>query len=171
MAEVASEEERFADSVTEYQAALAIQTRLLPSWDRLVAQTHLFIALALEMVPNSHFGEESAEEKDKIVRKSFDDAIAHVGEAKRILGLRKKHILGYPDETAPLGASQTNGDSGDVKGKGKAKEGEVEKLEPQKKLSEKDEDELKDIDELSGELDLKVRCPARALVPQSRAAG
>lgn len=142
MAEVATESGRPEDGVKEYETALSIQSALLPPWNRLVAQTHLFIALALELVPTSNFADADAQ-KQEVAEKSFTRAVEHVQAAQGILAARKKHLLGYPDEGS------------DAKGKGKAVE-DVANLEPKKELSEKDKDEIKDIDELTVDLSEKV---------------
>lgn len=125
----------------EYEQALAIQSALLPKWDRLVAQTHLFIALALELVPTNAF--DSAEEEAQTAAKSFSAAMEHVEKAKEILRLREAHLKGIDTESD----------------KGKGKEGEAvnsNAAEAKQDLSEKDKDELKDIAELLVELDNKV---------------
>lgn len=129
------------DGVKEYEQALAIQTSLLPKWDRLVAQTHLFIALALELVPTNTF--DSAEEEGRVAAESFSKATEHVEKAKEILRLREAYLKGIDTESE----------------KGKGKEGEAVNgsgTEAKKELSEKDKDELKDIEELLVELDNKV---------------
>ena len=148
MAEVATESGRPEDGVKEYETALSIQSAILPSWNRLVAQTHLFIALALELVPSST-NDDSDSAKQEVAVKSFSSAIEHVEAAQGILSNRKKYLLGYSE----------NGS--DAKGKGKATE---ETLEAKKELSEKDKDEIKDIDELTGELSDKVSILFRQLI-------
>lgn len=142
MAEIATESGRPAEGVKEYETALSIQSSLLPAWDRLVAQTHLFIALALELVPSIE-ADQTEPARQETAEKSFGQAVEHVQAAQGILTLRKKHLLGYTDEAS------------DAKGKGKATDDSAD-LKPQKELSEKEKDELKDIDELFGDLNEKV---------------
>lgn len=145
MAEIATESGRPADGVKEYETALLIQTALLPPWDRLVAQTHLFIALALELVPSINFEDSDASKQD-VAEKSFGRAVEHVEAAQGILTQRKKHLLGYADGTS------------DAKGKSKAAAEDISNLEAQQELSEKDKDEINDINELMIELSEKVGC-------------
>jgi hypothetical protein len=95
--------------VKEYEQALAIQSSLLPSWDRLLAQTHLYIALALELVPTNTF--DSAEEEGKAATEAYAQATEHVEKAKAILRAREAHIKGLDVDA----------------GKGKGKEGEAVK--------------------------------------------
>ena len=126
MAEVATESARPEDGVKEYEAALAIQSAVLPKWDRLTAQTHLFIALALELIPNNQF--DAADEETKIAEESYSKAIDHIQSAKAILGARADYLK------------------------------QKDAADAESKPSEKDLDELKDIDELKSELDNKVSC-------------
>ena len=134
MAEVATESGRPEDGVTEYESALKIQKAILPPWDRLVAQTHLFTALALELVPNSQFG--AKEEEAETARTAFSKAVEQVQEAKKILKARELHIQGV-----------------DL-GKGKNKEGDG--VAANAILSERDQAELSDLEELQIDLDNKV---------------
>lgn len=113
----------------------------MPKWDRLVAQTHLFIALALELVPTNTF--DSAEEECRVAVESFSRATDHVEKAKEILRLRKAYLKGVDRDSD----------------KGKGKEDDAvngSNADGTKELTEKDRDELKDIEELLVELDNKV---------------
>lgn len=97
--------------------------------------------MALELVPTNAF--DSAEEEARTAAASFSAAMEHVEKAKEILRLREAHLKGIDTESD----------------KGKGKEGEAvngSESEANKELSEKDKDELKDIEELLTELDNKV---------------
>lgn len=133
------------DGVKEYETALSIQTALLEPYDRLVAQTHLFIALALELVPNNQFDSES--EEAKVSEESYGKAIEHVQHAKNVLRNRELFLKGLPLAS---------------EGKGKGRESEAgaanasEVADSSKTLSEREQEEIKDIAELQVELDNKV---------------
>lgn len=123
----------------EYETALRIQTSLLEDHDRTLAQTHLFIALALELVPTNQF--DGAAEEAKVAEASFTGAVQHVEKAKEVLKNRELYLKNIHQ------------------GKGKEKAGEEEKVNGSsevKALSEKDLDEIKDLEELRFELDNKV---------------
>lgn len=135
IAEVATESAQPDKGVEEYEAALAIQKSILPAWDRLIAQTHLFTALALELIPNNQFDAE--ENEARIAKEAYDKAIEHIQSAKDVLRLRDLHIKGIDE------------------GKGKQKEnGNI--ASSSKELSEKEKDEVEDIAGLQVELDNKV---------------
>jgi len=138
MAEVATEAGRPEDGVKEYETALSIQSSLLEPYDRLVAQTHLFIALALELVPTNAF--DSSKEEGKNAEEAYTKAIHHVEQAKQVLKNRELFLKGVK-----------------VDAKGKGKEGaSTGEFSSDKELTEKEQEEIKDIGELQIELDNKV---------------
>lgn len=128
----------------EYETALAIQSSILEPYDRLVAQTHLFIALALELVPTNAF--DSSKEEGKNAEEAYTKAIQHVEQAKQVLKNREMFLKGIKIDAKGKGKEGANGN---------AKAEEVSGSDG-KQLSEKEKEEVKDIAELQVELDNKV---------------
>lgn len=145
MAEVETESGRPENGVKEYEAALKIQSELLPPHDRLLAQTHMFIGLAYEIVPSTTDNQVDAQgEVQKRTIDCFEKAVAHVENAKAILIKRGNFLNGVEDAAEGKGKGKATGESAVLGTTGN------------KELSEKDKEELKDIAELIGDLDGKV---------------
>lgn len=158
----------------EYETALAIQQSELAGWDRLLSQTHFFLATTLEMLPSNTF--DDAQEEQRVKEHSYNEAIRHVQRSKEILRNRQLYLKGlYVEGSSSSGGKDESDALQDGKGKGKARELDQRQSlpaaatttttststaedaeQPKRELSEKDKEEIKDIDLLQGDLDLKV---------------
>ena len=119
--------------MAEYETALHIQSKILAPHDRILAQTHLFIALALELIPNNQF--DGASQEAKIAEDSFRKAVEQVQITKQVLSKREDYLKGQQDEDGKEGSAGKDDNPS---------------------RAEKDQEELKDLASLQIELDNKV---------------
>jgi HAT1-interacting factor 1 len=122
--------ENFPQAVQDYTSSLEIRKALLPGSSRALAYVHYQLGNVLELTPGRR-----------------DDALSHVEQALAGFKARLAEL-----NAAASGASASNGGA-DVKGKGKAT-GVSEEV---AKLNDKErEGEKKDVEELIGDLEMKI---------------
>jgi HAT1-interacting factor 1 len=144
--------EKFDQAISDYEAGLALKTALLPTSSRQLAEVHYKLALVLDMSPGR-----------------LKDAIAHVDNAlastkARLDELRVALANGPPAEVpapapAPAAAS-------DTKGKGKVAAPVLDKNTVASLSKAQVEAEIKEMEGLSGDLQLKVSFTLPPAVPR-----
>lgn len=134
-------EENFTQAVEDFQSALDLKSPILPFSSRHISEAHLKLAMALEFAPS--------------VADHRARALSHVERSKASLVERRAELESGQSAFSVLS-------EGDDKGKAKATEGVVLDQDVVKdrveKLSAKErEDEVREIDEMMEDLDVKVR--------------
>jgi HAT1-interacting factor 1 len=131
--------EKFDEAIADYQKGVELKTTLLPTSSRQLAEVHYKLSLVLDMTSGR-----------------LNDAIRHVEKALESTQARLDELRAALAGNAPTTEEKTTETTNDVKGKGKAVVLRLGNDNVTNLSKTQIEAEIKDIEELSADLKLKV---------------
>ena len=132
--------EKFDQAITDYEAGLALKTKLLPVSSRQIAEAHYKLSMVLDLTPGR-----------------LSDAITHAAKALQSVEARLVELsAGLAGQLPPLSA-QEQPPAPDAKGKGKAVGGRLIRDDHVQNMTKTQiENETKELEGLRDDLALKV---------------